>query len=744
MATNGEWVGDASRRELMARASLVGLLMRHTVNLIASLVALTDPASLAQPAGKALLVLLTGWSLYRVSTRSQRPSMLVADYLLVLAVCLAIPLLVPDPDFPLSNTAPQAIAGTAVVSLSVSVSLRASVPMTLGIAAAYACGAAGVVGWAGVSSVTAIYYFAVQCATASVIRLMLLRVAAAVDRARRHRHDADVARRVSDALRGYEREQLALLHDTAASTLLVVGQGTAVDTERLAAQARRDLDLLDDGVWVAPPPRVELVAALRDCAGHLSTPVRFSGREQLWLPGEVAQPVVAAAREVMNNVDRHARATCLTVTVADRAVQLADDGVGFDPTAPRSGHGLDDSIVGRMRRAGGRVAIESAPGTGTTVELCWAPTVSTAPAADPADPDGLVDRTRTRYALAIIAYALTNLAISVPPSVAVVAHPSLQVILGVLAACAALAALPGILRNRWHYAWPAAAALLVVALAQPMLLPADLLLGYPHWAQGAIGWCLLPLALKLPTRAGAAVLTAYWLAGSAVIVLRDSSAAALVNVGLGTASILGVQLFALIFNGLMRDAAGDIAGETREHQRLVLRDRITTALRDEYHRRYATIVDNVVPLLDALTRGTAVDAEIQARARAECRRLRALFDQAGTFDHALMQRIRPVIDAAEDRGVDVVTDVAGTLPDLPDIHVEALMTSVARVLECADSSARLILTAADGQVEASVVIDSDIEAETLSAMLPDTEIIADGAMRWCLVRREVDSATPLS
>ena len=38
------------------------------------------------------------------------------------------------------------------------------------------------------------------------------------------------------------------------------------------------------------------------------------------------------------------------------------------------------------------------------------------------DPDGLVDRTRTRYALALIGYALVNLAISVPPAVAVAAH----------------------------------------------------------------------------------------------------------------------------------------------------------------------------------------------------------------------------------------------------------------------------------------------------------------------------------
>ena len=101
----------------------------------------------------------------------------------MLAVCLAVPLLVPEPDFFVGNTAPQAIAGTAGVSISVSVPMRASIPMTLGIAVAYAHGASGAVGWDNVASVTAIYYFAVQCTTASIIRLMLLRVADAVDRA---------------------------------------------------------------------------------------------------------------------------------------------------------------------------------------------------------------------------------------------------------------------------------------------------------------------------------------------------------------------------------------------------------------------------------------------------------------------------------------------------------------------------------------------------------------------------------
>lgn len=706
----------------MNRAAQVGLLMRHTVNLAVSVIALVDPNSAALPTGTALLAAVTCWSAYRLMTRSPALRWLVVDYAVTIAVCLAIPILVPDSDFHLSNTAPQAIAGTAVIGISVSVSALASIPMTLGIAATYAMGAAAVTGWDDVASVSALYYFAVQCATSSIIRLMLLHVAGAIDRARADRAEAEIARRVTDAVRDYEREQLALLHDTAASTLLMVGHGTTLPSERVAAQARRDLELLREGNWQPPPPRVELVAALRDCAAHLSTPVEFDGPERLWVAGETAHSVIAAAREAMTNVDRHARAGLLRVTVSEHSVRLADDGVGFDPLARRRGHGIDESIVGRMRRAHGRAAVTSSPGSGTVTELCWH---TTPPVIDPpaVDPDRLIDRTRTRYGLALTAYALVNLAITVPPQDAV---------LGVLAALAAAAAVPGILWQRWIFAWPAAIAVLIVAVAQPASLPQDMVLGYAHWAQGAIGWCMVPLMLSLRTGSGAAIIVIYWVINSAVAFARDPSTPLLVNIGFGSASILGVQLFALVFNGLMREAATAVEVENSARQRLLTRDRISQALRSEYQRRYATIVAGVVPLLDALTRGEHLDQDTQLRARAENRRLRALFDQAATFDHPLMQRVRPLIDDVEARRVDVVIDLSGPLPELADEQIDALIRPLRTVLDLAATSARVVLTTASDQAEISVVVDRVTEGPPPEA-LNDAEVITSGRELWCVL-----------
>ncbi|WP_308289949.1 ATP-binding protein [Mycolicibacterium sp. PAM1] len=724
MATNGGGAEPTARHQLMTRAAGVGLLMRSTINLGVSLIALADPLSTALPAGRWLLAVLAVWSLYRLATRSHATALLAVDYGLVLAVCLAVPLLVPVTDFHTFNTAPQAIAGTAVISFSVAVRVAACVPMAVGIAAAYAAGAASVIGWENVLSVMALYYFAVQCGTASIIRFMLLRVAGAIDQARRERAEAEVAERVTDAVRDYEREQLALLHDTAASTLMMVGQGVSLPPERMAAQARRDLHLLRAGSWEAPPPRVELVAALRDCTAHLSTPVEFDGRERLWVAGATANPVIAAAREAMNNVDRHARAELLRITVTETCVRLADDGIGFDLGHPRTGHGVDDSIIGRMARAGGDAHITSSPGAGTVVEMSWAPSAPSAITPPAVDPDRLIDRTRTRYGLALTAYSLVNLAITVPTSDAV---------LGILATLTSLAAIPGIMWQRWLFAWPAMLAALIVAFGQPAMLPQDHLLGYPHWAQGAIGWCVLPLMLALPTRTGAALVMAYWACNSLVLVIRDPSPLILVNIGYGTASILGIQLFALVFNGLMRDAATAVESENAARQRLLTRDRVSQALRAEYQRRYATIVAGVVPLLEALTRGEKIDTAMQLRARAECRRLRALFDQASTFDHPLMQRIRPLIDAAEGRRVDVAIDVSGTLPDLDDEQISALATPVTEVLNRASTSARIVVTGADGQVEISVVIDIADTADTPPADVDGAEVIVSGRELWCLI-----------
>ncbi|WNB85387.1 ATP-binding protein [Cellulomonas sp. ATA003] len=78
------------------------------------------------------------------------------------------------------------------------------------------------------------------------------------------------------------------------------------------------------------------------------------------------------AREALSNATAHAQPSVVTITARRTDVgfvlEVADDGVGFDPAAPRRDGHLGLQIVrDTVREAGGQVTVRSAPGAGTTV-----------------------------------------------------------------------------------------------------------------------------------------------------------------------------------------------------------------------------------------------------------------------------------------------------------------------------------------------------------------------------------------
>ncbi len=79
------------------------------------------------------------------------------------------------------------------------------------------------------------------------------------------------------------------------------------------------------------------------------------------------------AQEAVSNAVRHARCSRITVALrrnAERfALEIADDGTGFDPDAERAGLGLN-TMFHRAEAAGAAVEIDSGPG-GTTVTVRW-------------------------------------------------------------------------------------------------------------------------------------------------------------------------------------------------------------------------------------------------------------------------------------------------------------------------------------------------------------------------------------
>ncbi|MEU3622365.1 ATP-binding protein [Amycolatopsis coloradensis] len=212
----------------------------------------------------------------------------------------------------------------------------------------------------------------IETALARGAFLLLSRTTRRIDHLRERR--ARLAREESLAVerRRLEREYLAVLHDTAAATFLMVAQrGETAGPAEVAEYARRDLAMLTGES--GPGGEVDLEASLRGVLAH--SPVRVETR---WspvppIPASAALSLVRAVREALVNVERHAGVAEARLTVEDGVrVTVRDEGRGFDPAGtPAQRRGVRCSVVERMAAAGGRAKVTSAPGAGTTVELMW-------------------------------------------------------------------------------------------------------------------------------------------------------------------------------------------------------------------------------------------------------------------------------------------------------------------------------------------------------------------------------------
>ncbi|MCF6388905.1 ATP-binding protein [Mycobacterium sp. MBM] len=192
----------------------------------------------------------------------------------------------------------------------------------------------------------------------------------------------------------HNREVAENLHDGPLQTLLA---------------ARMEVDLLRDSL--ADPALDTLYDALQDTAVMLRSTVtelhpqvlaqlglapaigellhQFESRGDYAVAADlqdVGKPASQAllhraARELLANIHKHARATTVELALrrsGERIVlTVADDGTGFDPaviaTRMREGHIGLGSLLARFEAMGGAILIDSAPGRGTTVTVTSPP-----------------------------------------------------------------------------------------------------------------------------------------------------------------------------------------------------------------------------------------------------------------------------------------------------------------------------------------------------------------------------------
>jgi len=145
----------------------------------------------------------------------------------------------------------------------------------------------------------------------------------------------------------------------------------------------RVMEGLRDIVWVVNPEHdtVESMARrMRSVASRLFEDLvdyRFTTDLEAGsahLDMATRRHLLLIAKELFHNVARHAHAASVRISLAARdgrlELEVADDGVGFDPTRDGDGSGLA-SIRRRAAEVGAELEVDSAPGRGARTRLVF-------------------------------------------------------------------------------------------------------------------------------------------------------------------------------------------------------------------------------------------------------------------------------------------------------------------------------------------------------------------------------------
>jgi signal transduction histidine kinase len=219
--------------------------------------------------------------------------------------------------------------------------------------------------------------------------LLAAHAAIAIENARLHERSRELSiveerNRLARELHDSVTQQLfgVVLAAESAGELLERGEAAGEQLGRVQALARGAMEELRSVVFELRPASLEAEGLGQALRKHVEVLRRVTGRE---IELRVASPpslrpaaagqVFRIAQEALQNALRHAGAERIEVRLEDGggrlALSVADDGRGFDASAPGlRGRRLGlTSMEERAADLGGRLAIESRPGEGTTVRL---------------------------------------------------------------------------------------------------------------------------------------------------------------------------------------------------------------------------------------------------------------------------------------------------------------------------------------------------------------------------------------
>jgi signal transduction histidine kinase len=209
---------------------------------------------------------------------------------------------------------------------------------------------------------------------------------------RGYREAVAASRHLNETLEGEVKRIAHALHDEAGQLLVSVHLALA-ELERELPQAivprlqplkglldqvgnqLRDLShelrptVLDDLGWL---PAIRFLAEGISRRAHLPVEVLSTETGRLSAPIETA--LYRAVQEALSNVVRHSRAGRVLIQAAREGgtlvCQVADDGIGFEPTAHNGHAGLGlKGMRERLNAVGGQLQVFSLPGDGTRIRL---------------------------------------------------------------------------------------------------------------------------------------------------------------------------------------------------------------------------------------------------------------------------------------------------------------------------------------------------------------------------------------
>jgi signal transduction histidine kinase len=185
-----------------------------------------------------------------------------------------------------------------------------------------------------------------------------------------------------------ERERAridALVHDKVLTALLVASKGkTEEEAQAAALMASEAIVALSDSVSAFETEAQKasinsLFMALTEAIKRLSSEinVQAEGASDQPVPSDVAFALTEATIQAVNNSLLHAGTAAtrgVRLKANERVIKIVifDTGRGFRPArVPKNRLGLRLSIIDRIENVGGRVFIDSKPGSGTNIILEW-------------------------------------------------------------------------------------------------------------------------------------------------------------------------------------------------------------------------------------------------------------------------------------------------------------------------------------------------------------------------------------